>query len=81
MTTAEALGHGRSPYLAAYLKERQRKTLGHKLATLTKVLKRAGKARVSPKGATLRPTNFWRRAGETALDTGFFLLLTQIRLP
>ncbi|WP_246584494.1 hypothetical protein [Thermus brevis] len=48
MTTAEALGHGRSPHLAAYLKERQRKALGHKLAALTEVLKRAGKARLSP---------------------------------
>ncbi|WP_245563401.1 hypothetical protein [Thermus antranikianii] len=53
MTTAEALGHGRSPYLAAYLKERRRKALGHKLATLTEVLKRAGKARVSPEAYQL----------------------------
>lgn len=42
MTTAEALGHGRSPHLAAYLKERRRKALG------LEVLKRAGKARLSP---------------------------------
>ncbi|MFN4073372.1 MAG: CopG family transcriptional regulator [Thermus sp.] len=65
--TGEATGDGQSPWLVFYPKERGRKAWGHRLAALTRALKRVGKTHRRPEVGRLleegRLDRLWRASG------------------